>query len=121
MWCRCTPSWDRLRNRRGVVTQFTENYNRLISLNIPVNPPYIKYPKPALNEFNIPKKDFYTTKDVCKVLGVKPDTFRNRLEKGYYQEPVRVGKKRRFTIKEITHFVDLTEQFLKDHVFKAGK
>ena len=107
---KCIPFWHRPGNRTGAVTQFTDSFNRLISLQIPVNPPYLGPPKTALNEFNIPKRNYYTTQDVCKVLGIKPDTFRYRLRKKYYPEPIKVNEKRRFTVQNIREIVKIEKE-----------
>ncbi len=48
-------------------------------LKISVNPPYLKPPEPALNDLGLPTKEYYTTQDVCKILDIKPDTFRQRI------------------------------------------
>jgi hypothetical protein len=31
---------------------------------------------PVLNDLDLPKKEYYTTKDACKVLNIKPDTLK---------------------------------------------
>ena len=92
-----------------MVSKSRDPHNGLIFLKIPVNPPYLKMPKPAINDLGLPKKDYYTTKDVCKVLGIKQDTFKYRIKVGYYPETIRVGGKRRFTTEQITDLIDLTE------------
>ncbi len=98
-------------NRRDAVTQFTENSNRLISLKIPVDPPYFKCPKSDLNDLGLPSKNYYTTQEVCKVLRVKPDTFRDRLCKGYYPDSgIKVSGGGRFTLAEIREIIKLTEE-----------
>lgn len=48
-------------------------------LKIRVNSPYLKMPGPALHSLGLPDKPYYTTRDVCKVLGISPDTFRQRI------------------------------------------
>jgi len=73
----------------------------LSHLYIPVDPPYFKKPKPELSEFGLPVKEYYTTGEVCKILGLKPDAFRARVRSGYYPEPNRIGQLRRFTLDEI--------------------
>jgi DNA-binding transcriptional MerR regulator len=50
----------------------------------------------------LPKKEFNTTADICKILNLLPDTLRYRLRTGKYPEPQRkAGDKRRFTIDEV--------------------
>jgi predicted site-specific integrase-resolvase len=55
-------------------------------------------------------KNYYTTKDSCKVLNIKPDTFRYRLRKGYYLEPRKVGSKRRFSETNIREIVQIAKK-----------
>lgn len=74
-----------------------------------------------MNHLGLPIREYYTTQDVCKVLVVKPDTFGERIYRGYYPEPIRVGGKHRFTMKQVTEIMELTMRFLKDGVFKVGK
>ena len=96
-----THTSDHLRNRRDVVTQFTENNNRLFYLRIPVDPPYLEPPKEELNRLGLPIKDYYMVADVCKVLGILPDTFRYRLNQGDDHKPMKFENKRKFTNKDI--------------------
>lgn len=104
-----------------MASQFTGPFNRLISLKIPVNPPFLKPPEPVLNALGLPIRDYYTTQDVCKLLKIKPDTFRNRLERRYYPEPKKVGGKRRFSEMEIREMLKITKELRKKGIFKAGK
>ena len=99
--CNGTHTSDHLRNRRDVVTQFTENNNRLFYLRIPVDPPYLGPPKEELNRLGLPIKDYYMAADVCKVLGILPETFRYRLNQGDDHEPMKFENKRKFTNKDI--------------------
>jgi len=100
-----THAWDVPNSRKDVVSKSGDPLNALIFLKIPVNPPYLTKPKPATNDLGLLKKNYYTTKDLCKVLKLKPDTFRYRLRKGYSPEPARMGGKRRFTDKEIRKII----------------
>lgn len=62
------------------------------------------------NDLGLPEKEFYTTKEVCGVLDLHPDTFRYRLRKGIYPEPKNwAGDKRRFTYDEVAEIVRITE------------
>lgn len=90
-------------------TQNTDPLNLIRSLKIPVNPPYLKPPKSVLNDLNLPIKNYYTTQDLCKVLNIKPNTFRYRIRTGNYPEPKKVGGKRRFTEMEIQEILETTE------------
>jgi hypothetical protein len=69
-----------------VDTQNTDPHIHLNCLKIPVNPPYLKHPNPVLNELGLEQKNYYMTSDVCKVLNIKPDTFRQRIYRGHYPE-----------------------------------
>lgn len=55
------------RKAAGIRSQFIGTPNVLDSFNISVSPSFLKLPKPPLNSLNLPKKDYYTTSDVCKV------------------------------------------------------
>jgi len=90
-------------------------------LNIPVNPPYLKTLKPVLNGLGLPIKEYYTTGDVCKVLKIKPDTFRHRLKKEYYHEPMKIGNKRRFTEMEIREIFDTSKALIRKGILSSGK
>jgi hypothetical protein len=85
----------------------------LIFLRIPTNPPYLRKPKPIINDLGLAKKDYYTTKDVCKVLNLKPATFRYRMKAGKYSEPARSGGKRRFTEEEIGEIAKISPNYRK--------
>ena len=69
-------------------------------INIPINLPVLKKPKLATHNLGLSEENYYTIKDLCKVLNLKPDTFRYRLRVGYYPEPIKVNGKRRFTEEE---------------------
>ena len=70
-------------------------------LRIPVNPPYLRTLRPPINELGLPDKPYYMTQDVCKVLKILPDTFRQRIYRGYYPEFEKIGVKRIFTLEQI--------------------
>lgn len=89
--------------------QNTDPHMFLNHLKIPVNPPYLKSPEPAINDLGLQVKDYYTTADLCKVLNLKPDTFRYRIRTGKYPEAKKVGGKRRFTVMEIQEILETTE------------
>jgi hypothetical protein len=63
-----------------------------------INPEFLllpnQTPKPVLNGLGLPIREYYTTGNVSKVLKIKPDTFRHRLKKRYYHEPMRIGNPR---------------------------
>jgi len=58
-----------------------------------------------LNSLGLQDKQFYTTQDVCNLLGVKPDTFRYRIRAGVYPEVEKVGGKRRFCLEDIKQMI----------------
>ena len=61
------------------------------------------------------------TCDVCKVLNIKPDTFRQRIYRGYYPEFGKIGVKRIFTLEQIMELLRLTEELIKKKTLFAGK
>ena len=85
-----------------------EKRNGRIYLKLKVDPPYFKPLESELNDLGLPDKEFYTTKEVCGVLDLHPDTFRYRVRKGIYPEPKnRAGDKRRFTYEESRRLFEL--------------
>ena len=92
-------------DRTDVDSKSRDSLKHLISLKVPVNPPYLNRPKTPLNELGLELKDYYMTCDVCKVLNIKPDTLRHRIRRGYYPETARVGGKRRFSERDIRKIV----------------
>ena len=88
-------------------------------LDIPVDPPYLKIAEKPVNNLGLPVKQYYTTGDICKVLAVKPDTFRARLRVAKYPEPIKVGGKRRFSEEEVRNIIQTTVK-LKE-LRKEGK
>ena len=61
-----------------------------------------------LNRWGTEKKERYRTRDVCQILGIKPDTLRARIYSGRYPEPGRDSAGRRFwTEKEIEKFLEI--------------
>jgi hypothetical protein len=94
---------------KKIYFQFTDETRTQIRVHI--YPPY-PLKQPALNELGLLQKEFYTTKDLCEILDLHPDTLRYRLRKGIYPEPKkRAGDKRRFTLDEIKELIKITEQF----------
>ncbi len=53
------------------------------------------------------------TCDACKVLGIKPDTFRQRIYRGYYPEYQKIGDKRVFTLEQLKDLVTITKALIK--------
>ena len=98
-------------------SQFADPHIDLNYLKISVNPPYLKPLKTPKNDLGLPKKDYYMTGDVCKVLGVSPDTFRARIYRGFYPDPVRVGEKRRFTLDQIREIIRITNNLIRKGTF----
>ena len=92
-----------------------------ISLKFPVNPPYLNRPKTTLNELGLELKDYYMTKDICKVLNIKPDTFRQRIYRGFYPEFQKIAGKRIFILEQIKELLRLTEELIKKKTLFAGK
>jgi len=86
-----------------------------IFLKVKIYPPYpLQKPHHEFNEFGLPEKEFYTTGDICQLLGLHPDTFRYRLRTGIYPEPKkRAGDKRRFTKDEVNKIIRITDDTWK--------
>jgi hypothetical protein len=53
------------------------------------------------------------TCDVCKVLRIKPDTFRQRIYSEYYPEYQKIGVKRIFTLEQIKDLIKITEGLIR--------
>ena len=97
-----------------------DSSNHLPFLRIPVIPPYLRHPDPLVNDLGLEQKDYYMTCDVCKVLRIKPDTFRQRIYRGYYPEFQKIGVKRIFTLEQIKELIKITEGLIRKGVFSAG-
>ena len=91
-----------------------DSSNHLPLLKIPVNPPYLRHTEPILNDFGFEQKDYYMTCDVCKVLKIKPDTFRQRIYRGYYPEFDKIGPKRIFTLDQIKDLIRITQHLTRN-------
>ena len=101
-------SWTRLARR------YLPQANALL---IEANP----YHQPALNEFGLPIKKSYETADVCKVLNIVPDTFRQRIHRGYYPEFSKINGKRQYTLQNIRALIQITRALIDKGVISAGK
>ncbi len=96
------------RNSRTVmVSQFAEERKQSYCLSLPIIPPYFKEQKEAVNDLGLLIKDYYMTKDLCKVLKIRPDTLRSRFRSGRYPEPQRLGDKRIFSLSEVIEIINL--------------
>ena len=100
-------------NPHRALPQFTDSHIHPKYLKIPVNPPYLKPSNPAFNELGLIKKDYYMTCDACKVLNTKPDTFRQRIYRGYYPEYQKRGRKRIFTMSQIKELLKITDSLIR--------
>jgi hypothetical protein len=60
------------------------------------------------------------TQDVCKVLKVLPNAFRQRIYRGHYPEFEKIGVKRIFTLEQIKELIKITEYLIGKGVFSAG-
>ena len=107
--CTGRSAWGPTGTRRDVGSKSRDSLNHPISLKVPVNPPYLKPPEAPINDLGLPKKEYYTTGDLSKVLNIKPDTLRYRFRKGYYPEPKRVGGKRQFTEAELKDIINISK------------
>jgi hypothetical protein len=93
----------------GVSAQFSDPASRIPLIKIPINPPYLKLPDNPLNELGLPEMEFYHTKDLCKILKVKPWTIRYRFRRGYYKEPMRAGVKRQVSEMDLWEIIKATK------------
>ena len=110
------PALGRQKSHTDADTQNRDPHNELKYLKIPINPPYLKPSEPALNNLGLPIKKYYTTKDVGKVLNMKPDTFRYRLKVGYYPESRKIGGKRKFSERDIHKIVQMAKTGARDKI-----
>ena len=99
--------------RKEASILFGDPAHKTIQFRFKLDTPYpLQILEQNLNEFGLPIKEFYTTRDICGLLGLHQDTFRYRLRTGIYPEPkIRFGDKRRFTKYEIKQLVRITENF----------
>ena len=99
--------------RKDAFVSFRDPGHRIIDLHFKLDPPYpFQIPEPELNQLGLPEKEYYTTGDLCRLLGLHPDTFRYRFKAGIYPEPnKRSGDKRRFTKEEVKEIVRITKGF----------
>ena len=88
-------------------------------LKIPIDPPYLKHPDPILNKFGLEQED-YMTCGVCKVLRIKPDTFRKGTYRGYYPEYQKLGVKRIFPVEQIKELIAITDKPIRKGILSAG-
>jgi hypothetical protein len=91
-----------------------------IFLNIILPKPYLKEPKQPKNEFGLPEKPYYYTRDVCKILNILPDTFRQRIYRGYYPEYRKIGVKRVYTLDQIKELIKITDSLIRSRVLSSG-
>jgi hypothetical protein len=93
-----------------VDSKFRDSSNSSVFLNITLPQPYHKEYIPTINELGLPIKPYYFTQDVCRVLKIKPDTFRGRTYRGYYPEYQKIGVKRIFTIEQIKELIRISKE-----------
>ena len=73
-----------------------------------------------MNDLGFKQKDYYMTCDVCKVLKITPDTFRQRIYRGDYPEFQKIGVKRIFTLEQIKKLIAITDNLIQKGVFSAS-
>ena len=97
--------------RRDALIRFGDPSHSTIQFHFKLDEPYpLQAPGRELNDLGLPEKEYYTTGDVCRLLGLHQDTFRYRLRVGIYPEPKkRAGDKRRFTKEEVKVIISITE------------
>jgi hypothetical protein len=113
--------WDPRNTRRDAASQFTNPFKPFLSQAIHLSEPYLKEQKKPFNDLNLEFKDYYMTRDVCKVLKILPDTFRQRIYRGYYPEYQKIGVKRIFTLVQIKELIKITETLIEKGILTATK
>ncbi|CCK78795.1 uncharacterized protein TOL2_C06260 [Desulfobacula toluolica Tol2] len=89
-------------------------------MHIHLPEPYFKEPESNINDLGLKTKDYYMTRDVCKVLKISPDTFRQRIYRGYYPEFEKIGVKRIFTLEQIKKLIRITERLIRNGTFLSS-
>jgi hypothetical protein len=74
-----------------------------------------------VNDLGLAQKDYYMTADVCKVLKILPDTFRQRIYRGHYPEFEKIGVKRIFTLEQIKELIEITHHLVQNGTFLLSK
>jgi len=78
--------------------------------------PYSKSIKINKNKYGIPEKTYYSTGDICAILGYHPDTFRYRLRTGHYRDDfAKKGGKRIYTFDDLGYFVQRTKELKQNN------
>jgi len=101
------------------IPRVRDSHKHLKYIKVPLPKPYFKVQNPSLNELGLPDKPYYMTQDVCKVLKISPDGFRQRIYRGHYPEFQKIGAKRIFTLKQIKELISITERFLPGTLHKS--
>jgi len=119
---RCTCSYVSYHqgSRRDRDSKFAYSYSNFITLQLIIDPPYIKHPKVFINDLGLPDKKYYKTQDVCQILGVSGETFRARIRHGHYPEMPQIGGKRFYTYNDIKKLKMITRDLYKKKIIKIG-
>ena len=88
--------------------------------HIPENPPYLEPLESPKSDLGLLNKPYYFTRDVCKVLNIKPDTFRARIYADHYPEYGKIGVKRIFTLDQIKELITITNKLIRQGILSAG-
>ena len=99
--------------RKDADSKSRDPLNPSILLNVTLTKPYFKELKPALNELGLPERPYYITQDVCKVLKILPDAFRQRIYREHYPEFEKIGVKRIFTLDQIKDLIRITKHLIR--------
>ncbi len=102
---RCFHAASTINGRRDVGSKCRDSSNHPPFFRISVNPPYLRHPDPLVNDLGLEQKDYYMTSDVCKVLNIKLDTFRQRIYRGYYPEYQKID------VEWANHFDRIVERY----------
>jgi hypothetical protein len=119
--CNCTRAWDQRNNHTDTVSKNTDAFQQLDFLRVPVSPPYLRLPEKPRNDLSLVKKNYFTTRDLCKVLKTKPDTLRYRFRAGYYPDKKWLNGKRVFSEIDIIQIVKVTNDLIEKGVIKGTK
>jgi len=94
-------------------SHFGEHHNLLISLQLRIDPPYLKCPKPPTDEEMIRARGYYRSGDVARSLGITPKTLRDRIKAGVYPDAKDNKGKRRFSEEEVRRIIRTEETRMK--------
>lgn len=86
-------------------SHYRDTSNR-INLILHLQKPYkFVLPSPKYNQFRVIEKEYFRTKDICKILKITPATFRQRIYNGKYDDNFKRDRRGRlFTYSDLQIF-----------------